>query len=85
MRDEQRQAYLASLGWQTFSPNGNSCVEVAHDFAAGLTFVRDSKNGADGPVLQFDDIEWGVFVRDARDGKYDFGLVPPRMIGLTTD
>lgn len=88
MSDEEQaraahRAYLANLDWHTASPNGNSCVEVAHDLDGGVVLVRDSKDQT-GAVQMYNESEWVAFIRGARDGRFDFGLVPPRMIGLTT-
>lgn len=53
-------------GWFKSSYSGaghTECVEVAH--AAGLTFVRDSKNPG-GPTLSVSHEGWGDFVADTR-------------------
>jgi hypothetical protein len=46
------------------------CVEVA---PVEAVVVRDSKNGADGPVLWFSRAEWGEFVTAVKAGKFDLG------------
>ncbi|QUQ64421.1 DUF397 domain-containing protein [Kutzneria sp. CA-103260] len=61
-----------SDAWETAAfcgPNGGNCVEVNLG-AHGLVGLRDSKLSA-GPVLVFDDEEWGAFVAAAKCGQFD--------------
>jgi len=58
--------------WQaaTFcGPNGGNCVEV-NRAVRGIIGMRDSKPTA-GPVLAFDDEEWGAFLVAAKSGRLD--------------
>jgi hypothetical protein len=48
-------------------PNGGNCVEVNRG-ARGIIGMRDSKPTA-GPVLAFDDEEWGAFLDAAKSGR----------------
>ncbi|GAB3284264.1 DUF397 domain-containing protein [Parasphingorhabdus pacifica] len=47
----------------------NGCVEVA--FGPGRIGVRDSKQGASGPLLAFDARAWTAFTARARAGWFD--------------
>lgn len=58
--------------WETAAfcgPNGGNCVEVNLG-TQGLVGLRDSKLAA-GPVLVFDDEEWGAFLDAAKSGQFD--------------
>ncbi len=44
-----------------FCAGNGACVEIA-PLAAGGRAIRDSKLGADGPVLKFSEQEWRAFV-----------------------
>ncbi|MCG5214048.1 DUF397 domain-containing protein [Streptosporangium sp. KLBMP 9127] len=57
-------------GWfkATFSDNGGGCVEVA--LGENLVAVRDSKDPR-GPVLYFNDQEWGAFIAGVCAGEFD--------------
>jgi predicted secreted Zn-dependent protease len=48
----------------------NSCVEVA-DLADGGAAIRDTKAGADGPILVFSGEEWRAFVAGVKAGEFD--------------
>lgn len=48
----------------------NGCVEVA---VTGAVAIRDSKAGADGPVLWFSREEWDDFVTAVKSGRFDAG------------
>lgn len=45
------------------------CVEVAED--NGFFLVRDSKEGEQGPVLQFTTAEWKAFLLGVADGEFN--------------
>lgn len=48
--------------------SGPNCLEARlHN---GMVEVRDSKN-LNGPVLQYTNTEWEVFLRGAKDGEFD--------------
>ncbi|MEJ2863232.1 DUF397 domain-containing protein [Actinomycetospora flava] len=54
--------------WRTssFSSNGASCVEVLE--ADGATYLRDTKEHGEGPVLHLDGPAWTAFLDEvARD------------------
>ncbi|TYB61334.1 DUF397 domain-containing protein [Nonomuraea sp. PA05] len=53
--------------WQRACNSGN-CVEVA--IGDGRVRVRDSKDGGDGPVLDFSREEWTVFVDAVRRDQF---------------
>lgn len=44
-----------------FCAGNGACVQIA-PLAAGGRAIRDSKLGADGPVLKFSEQEWRAFV-----------------------
>jgi hypothetical protein len=48
---------------------GGDCVEVRLDGRA--VELRDSKRGADGPVLTFTAEEWNAFTAGVRAGEFD--------------
>jgi hypothetical protein len=50
--------------------SASSCVEVA-DLAEGGAAVRDSKAGANGPILVFSGQEWREFVNGMKAGEFD--------------
>ncbi|WP_026212447.1 DUF397 domain-containing protein [Longispora albida] len=59
--------------WRTgFGECGNDapCVEVG-DGPDGWKAIRDTKQGADSPVLAFTPQEWTVFLNGAREGQFD--------------
>lgn len=61
---------LSQARWRKSSLSSmNGCVEVAQ--VQGHIAVRDSKD-EQGPVLVFTPIEWRSFLREIRDGKFDF-------------
>jgi hypothetical protein len=49
---------------------GGACVTVAH--VPDYTGVRDSKLGEASPILPFRNDAWYAFVRDVKDGTYDW-------------
>jgi len=49
--------------------NGGNCVEVA--VAPGVVGVRDSKLGADSPILAVTSAEWSTFVNAVKAGRFD--------------
>ena len=54
----------------SLSSGGDNCMEVA--FAAdGTVGVRDSKQGALGPVLEFTPAEWDAFLGGVRRREFD--------------
>ena len=59
------------VGWRTssFSNNG-TCVEVAA-LPDGDRLVRDSKTGADSPVLRYTAAEWHAFIAGVKAGEFD--------------
>ncbi|WP_216214669.1 DUF397 domain-containing protein [Amycolatopsis aidingensis] len=58
-------------GWRKSSYSGqNGCVELSGS-APGHIRVRDSKLGADSPILVFDRHEIQAFLRGAKDGEFD--------------
>jgi hypothetical protein len=58
-------------GWKksSYSANGNNCVEVAA--APGVVGVRDSKLGADSPILTVTPAGWSTFVSAVKAGQFD--------------
>ncbi|MEU5236223.1 DUF397 domain-containing protein [Streptomyces lydicus] len=49
--------------------NGGNCVEVADDFP-GVVPVRDSKAGADGPVVAVSASAWSAFVGAVKNTRF---------------
>jgi hypothetical protein len=58
-------------GWRKSSYSGSSgnCVEIAS--AAHLVAVRDTKQDAHGPILEFNAAAWREFLAQAKSGKLD--------------
>jgi hypothetical protein len=54
----------------SLSSGGDNCVEVAVA-TDGSVGVRDSKQQARGPVLEFTPTEWDAFVGGVKDGEFD--------------
>lgn len=52
------------------SGSANDCVEVA-DLSNGGRAIRDSKMGANGPVLFFTAREWAAFTAGVKEGEFD--------------
>lgn len=55
---------LSNATWRTSRRSGSSggnCVEVADNLVAAV-YVRDTKDGAAGPVLAFSRDAWRTFV-----------------------
>lgn len=70
-RSEQEKD-IAATTWQKSSLstyNGN-CVEVAR-LSGGRVGVRDTKDQGTGPILQFTQNEWNLFLDRARAGEFD--------------
>jgi hypothetical protein len=53
---------------RSMAGNGD-CVEAAAH-AAGDVIIRDSKDPY-GPILQYSTNSWYIFVRNAKQGRYD--------------
>ena len=51
------------------SNNGQGCVEVALNLDGA--YVRDTKDGGDGPILHFTDEEWDAFGAAMKAGEFD--------------
>ncbi|MFI1991779.1 DUF397 domain-containing protein [Actinoplanes sp. NPDC020271] len=51
------------------SNNGTGCVEVALNLPG--VYVRDTKDGGDGPILHYTDEEWTAFTAGVREGEFD--------------
>ncbi|MFF8370665.1 DUF397 domain-containing protein [Streptomyces lydicus] len=49
--------------------NGGSCVEVADHFP-GVVPVRDSKAGADGPVIAVPASAWSAFIGAVKNARF---------------
>lgn len=70
------QTALASLErvakWRKsrYSQGDNTCVEIA-DSVPGWIGVRDSKLGADSPILAFTDAEWAAFTAGVKDNEFE--------------
>jgi len=56
--------------WRKSSRSGGegSCVEARH---VGHVEVRDTKLGADSPILKFTSPEWAAFIAGVREGEFD--------------
>ena len=63
---------LTGAEWKksTRSNGSGACVEVATNLH-GIVAVRDTKDGANGPVLTFTPAEWDAFVGGTKDGEFD--------------
>jgi Domain of unknown function (DUF397) len=63
----------ADVPWRksSWSANNGACVEAA-GLGGGRLAVRDSKNcGIDAPILNFTSLQWRVFLRKVKDGRFD--------------
>ena len=59
----------AGLRWRKSSASGlNGCVEIG--CSNGCVLIRDSTCPSEG-VLALDCQQWLVFVREAKDGRFD--------------
>ncbi|MCC4322326.1 DUF397 domain-containing protein [Streptomyces malaysiensis] len=60
----------ADEGWfkSSFSQNAAGCVEVR--FAAGLSYVRSTRDRG-GPMVTFTRVEWEAFLLGAWNGEFD--------------
>lgn len=66
------ESELSLPGWRKASRSmaGNGdCVEAAAQ-VAGDIMIRDSKD-PHGPILQYPTDSWHIFVRNAKQGRYD--------------
>lgn len=61
--------------WRKFSPNGNSCVEVA-PLPDGYVAVRHSQVPF-GRAILFTNAEWTSFIAGVKQNEFDFDLVTP--------
>jgi hypothetical protein len=64
-----------SLTWRSAGSGGDNCsggvcVEVA-SLPGGGVAIRDSKNGARGPVHRFSRAEWDAFRNGIKQGRFD--------------
>lgn len=74
MNDEAAHTVLRSCTqWRKSSysfPDGEECVEMTTELT-GWVGVRDTKLGADSPVLAFSSAQWRAMVAEAHAGKLD--------------
>jgi hypothetical protein len=64
---------IEGADWRSssFSSGGtDNCVEVASNLP-GAVFVRDTKDGGQGPVHRFTLDEWDAFLKGVRNGEFD--------------
>lgn len=63
---------ISRAAWQksSFSDYNGSCFEVAR-LRCDRVGVRDTKDSGVGPVLVFNDNEWGAFIKGAKHGEFD--------------
>ncbi|MGW9042038.1 DUF397 domain-containing protein [Streptomyces lydicus] len=67
-----REYDLSTARWRksTYSDgNGGNCVEVADHFP-GVVPVRDSKAGADGPVVAVPASAWSAFIGAVKNARF---------------
>lgn len=55
----------------THSTGTSNCVDVTVN-ADGNVEVRDTKLGADSPVLVYTPSEWGAFILGSDGGEFDY-------------
>lgn len=71
-----REDAVTSLGgvavWRksSYSTGDNNCVEVSTSIQ-GWVGVRDSKLGAEGPILAFTLSEWAAFTSGVLNGEFE--------------
>ncbi|MFD2415939.1 DUF397 domain-containing protein [Amycolatopsis pigmentata] len=72
MNIEASRTTLATMsGWHKSSySNVNACVEL-NGSLPGCVGMRDSKLGADSPILVFERHEMRAFLLAAKDGEFD--------------
>ena len=70
--DQAAAAMTTAAGWRksSYSQGQNGCVEVTTELP-GWVGVRDSKLGAESPVLAFNLSEWRAMLAAARAGEFD--------------
>lgn len=70
--DDAREALRGVGGWHKSSRSApaNGCVEITME-VPGWVGVRDSKLGADSPILAFTHHEWRAMLAGARAGEFD--------------
>lgn len=70
--DQAAAALTTATGWRksSYSDGANNCVEVTTELP-GWVGVRDSKLGAESPVLAFSLSEWRAMLAAARAGEFD--------------
>jgi hypothetical protein len=60
-----------TIEWRRSCPNAATCVEVAMEAPDGEVWVRDSKDGEEGPILAFTRQEWEEFLAGVKAGEFD--------------
>ncbi len=70
--DQALAALTTAAGWRksSYSQAANGCVEVTTELP-GWVGVRDSKLGAESPVLAFSISEWRAMLAAAKAGEFD--------------
>lgn len=70
--EQARDALAAAGGWHksSWSQDASGCVEVTTALP-GWVGVRDTKLGADSPILAFTANEWSHMLTAATAGEFD--------------
>jgi hypothetical protein len=70
--DQAAVALTTAAGWRksSYSQAQNACVEITTELP-GWVGVRDSKLGAESPLLAFSLSEWRAMLAAARAGEFD--------------
>ena len=69
--DEVRASFTIASSWQKSSrSNADGCVEL-NGSVPEYVGMRDSKLGADSPILVFNRDEIRAFLLGAKDGEFD--------------